>query len=68
MRGKRTISAIAVALASVSAIAGCAKGSSSGSSGSSGKTYTIVTACPSTEISPNCAAPPLHGHRSLQAE
>jgi tripartite ATP-independent transporter DctP family solute receptor len=58
MRGKRTISAIAVALASVSAIAGCAKGSSSGSSGSSsgGKTYTIVTACPSTEISPNCAA------------
>lgn len=56
MRGKRTISAIAVALASVSAIAGCAKGSSSGSSGSSSKTYTIVTACPSTEISPNCAA------------
>jgi tripartite ATP-independent transporter DctP family solute receptor len=59
MRGKRTISALAVALASVSAIAGCAKGSSSsGSSGSSssGKTYTIVTACPSTSISPNCAA------------
>ena len=56
MRGKRTISAMAVALASVSAIAGCAKGSSSGSSGSSSKTYTIVTACPSTEISPNCAS------------
>jgi len=58
MRGKRTISAMAVALASVSAIAGCAKGSSSSSGGSSsgGKTYTIVTACPSTEISPNCAS------------
>ena len=47
---------MAVALASVSAIAGCAKGSSSGSGGSSSKTYTIVTACPSTEISPHCAS------------
>jgi len=60
MRRKRTISAMAVGAVAISLVAGCAKGSSSSSGGttssSSGKTYTIVTACPSTEISPNCAA------------
>jgi tripartite ATP-independent transporter DctP family solute receptor len=53
---KRTISAVAAVAAAATVLAGCAKASSGGTTTSSGKTYTITTACPSTSISPNCAA------------
>jgi len=53
---KRTISAVAVAAVAAVVAAGCAKAQNGGTTTSSGKTYTITTACPSTSVSPNCAA------------